>query len=349
MKNLDGFHMNQMDYTEYLECELPQPKHERTGPVVLDLFAGCGGLALGFEVMGLTTIGYELLPDACETYRNNLRTPCHRVALTAESELPFGAKVIIGGPPCQPFSVIGNQNGKFDGRDGFPAYLSAVKRYQPQIAVFENVRGMRYKNLAYFDTIIEHLEDLGYVVDYKLLNAVDYGVPQNRERLFVVAHRGSFEFPTPTHKFERVTSGEALGEMASSIPSGSKFLTSSMDAYVARYESASKCIRPRDLHLDRPSRTVTCRNLNGATGDMLRLLMLDGRRRRLTVKEGARLQSFPDWFTFAGAEGSQFNQVGNAVPPLLAKAIAKSVAACLAAPTTNHPPKKRKKQGSLFE
>jgi DNA (cytosine-5)-methyltransferase 1 len=104
----------------------------------------------------------------------------------------------------------------------------------------------------------------------------------------------------------------------------SKYLTSSMDAYVAKYEKASNCITPRDLHMDRPSRTVTCRNLAGATGDMHRLVLEDGRRRRLTVREGARLQSFPDWFEFKGSETSAFNQVGNAVPPMLAFAIANS-------------------------
>lgn len=97
-----------------------------------------------------------------------------------------------------------------------------------------------------------------------------------------------------------------------------------MDTYVAKYEKASKCITPRDLHLDRPARTVTCRNLAGATGDMHRVVLPDGRRRRLTVREGARLQSFPDWFEFEGKEESCYNQIGNAVPPLLAYAIAGS-------------------------
>jgi DNA (cytosine-5)-methyltransferase 1 len=97
-----------------------------------------------------------------------------------------------------------------------------------------------------------------------------------------------------------------------------------MNTYVAKYEKASNCITPRDLHLDRPARTVTCRNLAGATGDMHRVVLPDGRRRRLTVHEGARLQSFPDWFEFQGSETSSFNQVGNAVPPMLAYHIAAS-------------------------
>lgn len=315
-----------MTYREFLEQELPRPD-KKSGPLVLDLFAGCGGLALGFEAAGFQTIGYEMDADACESYRRNLLAPCELGKLTTRTTLPSAADVIIGGPPCQPFSVNGHQAGQKDVRDGFPAYLSAVKRLRPRVALFENVRGMLYQNRDYFARIVGELEALGYRVDWQVLNAVRFGVPQNRERLFVVAHLGEFSFPRPTARVAYVTAGDALGELATTIPAGAKFLTPSMDAYVARYEAKSKCIRPRDLHLDLPSRTVTCRNLNGATGDMLRVRLPDGRRRRLTVREGARLQSFPDWFTFAGSEGSQFNQIGNAVPPLLAKAVAMAVMA----------------------
>lgn len=316
-------------YSEFLDQELSLPsKKERA--VVLDLFAGCGGLALGFESLGFQTIGFESDPDCCATYTHNLHSPCHQMRLSPGQELTDGADVIIGGPPCQPFSVIGHQNGNQDDRDGFPAFLWAVERYQPKIALFENVRGMLFQNRAYFEEIVEQLKDLAYEVDWKILNAVNFGVPQNRERLFVVAYRDAFEFPEPTHKNSPISAGYALGDLAKDVPPGAKFLTTRMDAYVAKYEKASKCTRPRDLHLDIPSRTVTCRNLNGATGDMLRLRLKDERRRRLTVREGARLQSFPDWFVFQGSEGSQFNQVGNAVPPLLAKAMATAVKRYLA-------------------
>jgi DNA (cytosine-5)-methyltransferase 1 len=98
-----------------------------------------------------------------------------------------------------------------------------------------------------------------------------------------------------------------------------------MDRYIAAYEAKSKCVRPRDLHLDRPARTLTCRNLAGATSDMHRVLLPDGRRRRLLLREAARLQSFPDWFEFAGNETSALYQIGNAVAPLFALNLAQAV------------------------
>jgi len=320
-----------MRYLEFLESELrPQKKSRKARPFkVLDLFAGCGGLALGFEAAGFETVGYEMLPDACNTYSSNLSGQCFTQVLKPGQELTDQADVVIGGPPCQPFSVIGNQRGKHDERDGFPAFLSAVERYQPQLVMFENVRGMLYRNLAYFESIVSQLRALGYLVEWKLLNAVEFGVPQKRERMFVIGHRGKWSFPKPLDLDAYYTAGDALENLAFEITPNTRFLTKSMDTYVAKYERASCCTRPRDTHLDLPSRTVTCRNLNGATADMLRVRLPDGRRKRLSVREGARLQSFPDWFQFHGAEGSQFNQVGNAVPPLLAKAVARAVLAYL--------------------
>jgi DNA (cytosine-5)-methyltransferase 1 len=264
----------------------------------------------------------------CDTYNANLEGDCHAQFLTASTKYPVKPDIIIGGPPCQPFSVGGLQLGVDDPRNGFPAFLGAVGQFKPKLALFENVRGMFYKGYDYLMQIIAQLESLNYSVEMKILNAVDYGVPQKRERLFVVAHRGIWAFP-PALESLRFTAGDAVRDLAEVEPPNPKYLTKSMDDYVARYEKASKCIRPRDLHFDVPSRTVTCRNLNGATGDMMRVALSGGRRRRLTVQEGARLQSFPDWFNFCGTEGSQYDQVGNAVPPLLARAVAEEVMRCL--------------------
>ena len=312
-----------MSYTDLLKKTFhSQHNLDSDAITVLDLFAGCGGLALGFEAHGFKTIGYEMNRDAVATYNHNLQGNCIEHTLTAATNFPHFS-VIIGGPPCQPFSVNGHQKGLADSRDGFPIFIEAVRQSHPEIFVIENVRGLLYRNKWYLDEILCEFTRLGYQLSVELLNAAQYGVPQKRKRVFIVGHKGGFKFPRKV--LGEVTAGDALGELVSSIPDDAKFLTSSMDEYVARYEKASQCKTPRDLHMNVPARTLTCRNLAGATGDMMRIRLADGRRRRLTVREAARLQSFPDSFEFIGKETSRFNQIGNAVPPLLAYHIAGAV------------------------
>jgi DNA (cytosine-5)-methyltransferase 1 len=302
-----------MNYIETINNILQPNISEKA--VVLDLFAGCGGLSLGFEAAGFKTIGFEMNPDAAATYRNNLIGDCFTEKLDLNFQYPK-ADIVIGGPPCQPFSVGGNQKGIEDNRNGFPIFVDAIKKVKPGVFLFENVRGLLYSNKWYFEIILEELKDLGYEVEFQLLNAVHYGVPQNRERLVVVGHNSKFSFPEIQKA--KTTVGEAIGDLMHTIPAESKFLTAAQDTYIMNYEKASKCINPRDLYVDRPSRTLTCRNLSAATGDMHRVKLADGRRRRVLVREAARLQSFPDNFTFSGNETSQFYQIGNAVPPLMA-------------------------------
>lgn len=289
---------------------------------VVDLFAGCGGLSLGFEAAGFETIGYEFEENAVNTYNKNLKGTCHLQKLEVGFEYPE-ADILIGGPPCQPFSVFGNQKGMEDARDGFPIFIDAVKQIQPKVFLFENVRNLAYSHKWYFDLIRDALGKLGYIIEYKCLNAVDYGVPQNRERMIVVGHKSAFRFPVVQQN--KVTVGEAIGDLIDTVEDESKILTARQDEYIAVYEKKSDCINPRDLYPDRPARTLTCRNLAGCTSDMQRVRLKDGRRRRLVVREAARLQSFPDWFEFTGTEIKQFNQIGNAVPPLLAYQLALQV------------------------
>lgn len=308
------------NYIDYLNNTIRIPSEQPY--LAIDLFAGCGGLSLGFESAGIRTIGYEMVADCCQSYRKNLQSECYQERITTETVFPQ-VDIIIGGPPCQPFSRRGKQTGKDDERNGFPAFIEAVRRIRPKIWVCENVKGLPEQNKEYFDSIMDQFRSLGYQVECQVFQIVNYDVPQNRERLVIVGHYGGFRFPMP--RSYKVTAGEALGTLAHEIPENAAFLTPAMDEYIAKYEAASKCKNPRDLHLDRPARTLTCRNLAGATSDMHRIRLPDGRRRRITVREAARLQSFPDWFEFCGTEESQYTQIGNAVPPLFAYALAKQV------------------------
>ena len=311
------------EYSKYIN-DILKPKI-REEAVVLDLFAGCGGLSLGFEAAGFKTIGFEMVNEAVATYNKNLRGDCYNQFLEVGYEYPMADNIdiVIGGPPCQPFSRFGNQMGIEDARDGFPVFIDAVRRLQPKVFLFENVANILGRHKWYLDLILKELQNLGYYVDYKILNAVDYGVHHNRERLICVGHRSTFSFPAK--ELRKATVAEAIGDTMLSPEPESKILTPRQDEYIAVYEKKSHCVNPRDLYPNKPARTITCRNLAGATSDMQRVRLADGRRRRLTDREAARLQSFPDWFEFEGTETKRFNQIGNAVPPLLAYKIALQV------------------------
>ena len=278
------------EYSKYIDGLL-KPKVQEPA-VVLDLFAGCGGLSLGFEAVGFRTIGFEMVDEAVDTYNRNLKGKCYNQFLEVGFDYPEveDIDIIIGGPPCQPFSRFGNQKGMEDARDGFPIFIDAVRRIQPKVFLFENVANILGRHKWYLDLIVQELQNLGYIVEYKVLNAVDYGVPQKRERLICVGHRASFHFPAI--ELEKRTVAEAIGDTMLSSEPESKILTPRQDEYIAVYEKKSHCVNPRDLYPDRPARTITCRNLAGATSDM---------------------------------QTKQFYQIGNAVPPLLAYKIAQQV------------------------
>lgn len=309
-------------WIDWLNKQLPKPTPGEDAPLVLDLFAGCGGLALGFEAAGFRTVGYEMAAAPTATYNANLAGRCFERELDVGDELGR-FDVVIGGPPCQPFSQIGYQRGRHDDRDGFPIFLDVVRRAEPKIAIIENVRGLLFRNKDYLKLTIRELESFGYDVDTRLLNTADYGVPQKRQRVVIVATKCGWEWPKRVTK-QPVTAGVALGDLVLQETEVSRFLTPSMDKYIAAYEAKSSCVRPRDLHLGQAARTLTCRNLIGATSDMLRIRMPDGRRRMLHLEEAARLQSFPSWFKFQGNEAEQFEQIGNSVAPLMSLAIARS-------------------------
>lgn len=320
---------NSIKWVKYLNNTLVIPNNKNK-PLCLDLFSGCGGMGLGFESAGFKTIGYEKDKSAFLTYKNNLNE-CLNVELK-KNQIFKKFDILIGGPPCQPFSVGGNQKGPRDSRDGFPIILDVAERYKPKIIIIENVRGLFYRNNKYLIQILNELKSLEYSVTYKLLNSVHFNVPQRRERVFIIATKVGWRWPIEDKK-NKVTVSDAIGDTMNKSNKNSDFLTPGMDKYILNYEIKSKCINPRDLYPDQPSRTLTCRNLGGSTSDMIRVKLSNGKRRRITHKEAARLQSFPDWFNFSGNKYKIFEQIGNAVPPLLAYSLAKQCMIQLKKPT----------------
>lgn len=290
----------------------------------LDLFCGAGGFSLGFAVSGFRVQGIDQDADAVATFSANIgKATC--LNLSGDVSLPR-ADVLIAGPPCQPWSRAGNRLGALDERDGFSAIVNALQIVNPTVVVVENVPDIsRADHRGRLDEFLAEVSGYGYAVNEAILNAAHYGVPQNRRRFFVMAVRGGATIEFPGQRGSRVVVRDAIPETCKFAPEDARFLSPDMDRYIARYERASGCRVPRDLHLDRPARTLTVRNLGGATSDMIRLSLPCGRRRMLTVREAARLQSFPDWFSFTGSRSSQLSQIGNAVPPLLGLAVAKQV------------------------
>lgn len=198
-----------MNYVEHINSLL-QPRKARK-ELVLDLFSGTGGLALGFEAAGFETLGWEMDKDCVTTYSNNLIGRAEQQLININTEYP-GADIIIGGPPCQPFSVRGRQDGLNDTRNGFPAFIAAIEKVQPEIWMFENVRGLTYKNKSYMDKVLKQLTDLGYHITHKLLNTSHYGVPQTRERVVAVGTREN-RYRLPKGSKVARTAGEAIGDL----------------------------------------------------------------------------------------------------------------------------------------
>ena len=146
------------NYIDFLNKTLQIPDNQPYKAI--DMFAGCGGLSLGFEAAGVKTIGYEMLSDCCESHRVNLHSECFQQKITVSTEFPE-VDIVIGGPPCQPFSRRGKQTGKDDERNGFPAFIEAIRRIKPKIWVCENVKGLPEQNKEYFDFIMKELKSLG--------------------------------------------------------------------------------------------------------------------------------------------------------------------------------------------
>lgn len=324
---------------------------------VLDLFAGAGGLSLGLADAGMEVIAAaEWDQDALDTYAKS--HPAARLYPGDISDIDFtefrdSVDVVAGGPPCQPWSDGGKGLGHEDPRDGFPQFVRAVRTIKPQAFLMENVAGLtRGAKRPHFLRLLRELAGLGYEIADEVLVAASFGVPQGRKRLFIVGTRsGGFTWPDATHGSGRrpwrvagevVSSNITLGEPNSSIVTYAKRPDLRPSPYDGLLFNGGG--RPIDLSDLAPTLLASMGGNKTPWIDTLQIvpeyhgyLMGGGQpragvvpgARRITVAEAAALQTFPEGMAFAGPRSSQYRQIGNAVPPLLARAVAEALTAWL--------------------
>lgn len=344
-------------------------------PRVIDLFAGVGGLSLGFEKKGFDVVlANEYDASIATSYIANHKNTKMIVGdiTSLDLEDTFGKlagtiDVVIGGPPCQGFSQKGQRKTIHDERNYlFKYYVSVVELVNPKYFVMENVPNLLTAEGGYFRREIEELfNKLGYSLEYGVLNASDYGVPQNRRRAIIIGKLDGDAPKLPVPKRNKVTIWDAISDLAY-LESGEgseeqeyKYPAESDYEKMLRKDSsklfnhratkhsplalerlalippnAGREVLPEEhltksiysgtwtrMKKDEISVTITTRFDTPSSGKFTHPFL----NRAITVREAARIQSFPDDFHFVGNKGSQMKQVGNAVPPLLAAAIAEVI------------------------
>ncbi len=335
-------------------------------PSALSLYSGAGGLDLGFRNAGFElTWANDADRFAVETYRANIGP--HAVAgdICAIRVPEIEPTVVIGGPPCQGFSVIGRMQPSDPRSRHVFHFLDVVGRLAPEAFVMENVKALganpRWAPLR--DELRRRAESLGYATRLVVLNAAHYGVAQARERMFLLGRRGSSPppAPIPTTAERPPTVRDALatlppfGTPGNDTASGARVVPSRDPVMRPTAHAGSLLFNGsgRPLDLDRPAKTLPASMGGNATPiidqEELRhgaqpwvvgyhrhlqnggapLATAPTRLRRLTVEEAAALQSFPRGFRFCGPRVAQYRQVGNAVPPRLAEAVARALLATM--------------------
>lgn len=299
---------------------------------VISMFSGCGGMDLGFkggfQIFGrrYASLPFEIIwandlnASACKTYKRNFGYEIHHGDVwDLLPRMPKTADVLVGGFPCQDISVNGKRAGVNGTRSGlYKAMIEGIKRVKPKVFVAENVKGL-LRHDKWLKQVVSDFQSLGYALHYQLYQAADYGVPQTRERVFFVgtaANVKPFAPPVPERTPATwMTAKQAIGDLenaresadinhiwslaATSPEQGNRKLIPERAAYTIRAE----CHGNIQYHYKLP--------------------------RRISMREAARIQSFPDKFVFVAGIRETERQVGNAVPPVLAWHIANSVLACL--------------------
>lgn len=301
---------------------------------VVSMFSGCGGLDLGFtggfELFGrrYRSLPFEIIwandlnSEACKTYERNLGHVIHRGSVWDLMEtMPKTADVIIGGFPCQDISVNGKREGVNGARSGlYKAMVAAIQHIKPKVFVAENVKAL-LRHPEWLGQVVNDFRSLGYSINYQLYRAADYGVPQTRERVFIVGTAPgvpAFVPPPPElHAACWMTAKDAIGDLEELDESpGSNHIWSKANSSPEQGN--------RRLCAERPGYTIRA-ECHGNIQFHYRL------PRRISMREAARLQSFPDKFLFMSGLREIERQVGNAVPPILGWHVANSVLACIEA------------------
>lgn len=385
----------------------PKAAKKRPRPLVVDLFAGAGGLSLGFEQAGFdVAAAVEIDPIHSAIHEFNFpyaTTICASVVDLTGNQIRKKAgignqdiAVVVGGAPCQGFSLIGKR-ALDDPRNRLVFhFVRLVSELKPQYFVFENVKGLTLgPHRKFLTEIIQALKSCDYdvVEDYRVLNAADYGVPQDRRRLFLMGARKGLplpEYPTPT---SRTTVEEAIGDipdadqykqLLTSDSAKAKFKKGSLYAqqlrglvkdrtdfgYARSFDPELLTSSTRTEHTEL-SRSRFLETPHGKTEAISRFRKLppdglcntlragtDSARgaftsprpihpkfpRVITVREAARLHSYPDWFRFHATKWHGFRQIGNSVPPMLGRAVAGQIAKAM-----KYEPKRPSKQLELGE
>jgi DNA (cytosine-5)-methyltransferase 1 len=303
------------------------------GGYSLELCAGAGGQALGLERAGFEHAGLvEIDKHACNTLRlNRPKWTVHEADLNAfDGRLYKGVDLLAAGFPCPPFSIAGKQLGPADERDLFPAGLRLVDEVRPNAVMIENVRGILAPGFAsYREAIDARLQSLGYVTAWKLVNALDYGVSQVRQRVIIVALKKQFAagFSWPEAKRTAPAVGRLLHDlMAERGWSGAEAWRLGADAIAPTIVGGSKKHGGPDLGPTRAKRAWAELGVNGkGIADEAPEADFEGMP-KLTVRMVARVQGFPDDWGFWGGKTARYRQVGNAFPPPVAAAVAKAIA-----------------------
>lgn len=321
----------------------------------IDLFCGAGGMSKGFEMAGFKTVfAVEYVDVYAKSYKSNfpdtelfigdIRNITNKEIEDINNK--YDIDIIIGGPPCQGFSVAGNIGRRFldDERNRlFLEYVRFVEIIKPSIFVLENVAALvKHNNGKTIKEIVDKFSAIGYQIQYKVLNAVNYNVPQERRRVFIIGTKKDYRFLFPK-EFNKITT---IKQAIDDLPKLNSGESSNIPLHIAM-KHTSQMLKKMSFVKDGGNRNDIPEYLRPKSGDMRKYIRYDSNKpsfcvtgdmrkifhyeqnRALTCRELARIQTFPDNFIFVGNSIQIQQQIGNAVPCNLAYAVAVQCIRCL--------------------